>query len=68
MVAAQHLYFADDLRLKTALFREADLNPEGVVAGLTRRIFCIFVLPLMLYAGVWLSEDSHWFRNLREDL
>ena len=63
-------FLLDDLRLKTAIFREADLNPNGLLGCLTRSIFCLFVLPTMLNTKVWMPGNSNkeWFKNLYADV
>lgn len=62
--------FTGDLRLKSLLFREANINPEGIIAQLVKRIFCVFVLPLMLAHGLWSLKDQEraWFSHLIADI
>ena len=52
------------------MFRHVDLHQGGNLAGITKRIFAVFVLPVMLVHEVWLPGDSdtHWYRNLTADI
>ena len=52
------------------MFREANRFPEGIVAQLCKRIYCVFVLPLMLAHGLWSLKDQEraWFSHLRADI
>ena len=61
--------FTDDLRLKILLFRETNRDLEGNVARLGKRVFCVFVLPLMLAHGIWsvADDDRAWYSNLRDE-
>ena len=60
-----------DLRLKKAIFREAETNPTGKVALLTKKVFTQFVLPIGLRNGDWTpGEDisKMWIKNLIADI
>ena len=57
--------------MKKAIFREADMNPEGRVAVLTKNIFIEFVLPIGLRNGDWTpgaNEKDVWIKNLIADI
>ena len=55
------------LKLKSCIFREVDIYPNGDLANLTRRLFAVVILPIMLINRKWEVEDtnSDWLRNLR---
>ena len=57
--------------MKRALFREADMNPEGRIAILTRNIFIDFVLPISLRNGDWTpgaNNKDAWIKNMIADI
>ena len=58
-----------DLRFTNMLFSYADANPNSPLDTLTKRIFCVFVLPLMLANGIWnlenVDDQSNALKNLR---
>ena len=57
--------------MKKAIFREAETNPGGAVADLTRKIFTEFVLPIGLRNGDWEPGEQKkdvWIKNLIADI
>ena len=65
-----HSYLTGDLRLKKAIFREADCNPDGEVAALTKKFFVQFILPVGLKNGDWIEDgdSSNWHKNAIVDV
>ena len=70
-ISTCHGLFTGNLCLKKAIFKEVDMNPDGQLAWITRKIFTGFVLPVGLRNGTWTpAEDkaTSWIKNLIADI